>query len=89
VIITTYLPSLKSFVVRSALTVDDCLATGVCADFRQRVDLDPVKASLIGEDEHIGVGRGHEEVFDDVLFLGLHADAAFAATPLRAVHRQR
>ena len=32
---------------------------------------------------------GDEEVLDDVLFLRLHADAAFAAAALRAIKRQR
>ena len=34
------------------------------------------------------MGRGHEEVLDEVLFLRRRADAALAAAPLRAVERQ-
>ncbi len=59
------------------------------ADLRDRVHLQPVHAAAVGEHEHVGVRRGHEEVLDDVLFLRLHADAALAAAALRAIEGQR
>ena len=95
---TTYLPSVKSRVVSSARTFSFCssgsrftiaLPRAFDADLRDRVHLQPVHAAAVGEDEHVGVRRGDEEMLDDVLFLRLHADAAFAAAALRAIHRQR
>ena len=49
------------------------------------VDLEPVDAALVGEDQQVGVGGGDEEVFDEILRARAHADAAFAAARLAAI----
>ena len=49
------------------------------------VHLEPVAAAAVGEDQQVGVRVGHEQVLDEVLFLGPRADHALAAAPLRAV----
>ena len=98
VAMTTYLPSLKSRVVSSARTFSFCstgsrftiaLPRAFDATSGIGVHLQPVHPAAIGEHEHVRVRRGDEEVLDDVLFLRLHADAAFAAAVLRAIERQR
>ena len=65
--------------------VDDRLALGGAAPLGNLVDLEPVHAAGVGEAEQVVLGRGDEELFDEILFLGLHAGLALAAAPLGAV----
>ena len=69
--------------------VGDRLAAAVGADVGDLVDLEPVDPAAVGEDHHVGVRRGDEEVVDHVLLAGPHADPALAAAPLVAVGRDR
>ena len=63
-------------------------ALAVGADVGDLVDLQPVGAPAVREDQHVGVRRRHEQVVDDVLLAGAHADAALAAPVLRAIGRR-
>ena len=69
--------------------VGDRLALAARADVGDLVDLQPVAAAAVGEDHDVGVGRGDEEVADEVLLARAHADAPLAAAPLRAVGGDR
>ncbi len=55
------------------------------ADVGDFVDFDPVDAAGVGEAEQVGVGGVDDELGDEVLFAGLHAEAAGAAATLLAV----
>ena len=61
------------------------LALAGGADVGDLVDLEPVDAAGVGEAEQVGVGGVDDELRDEVLFAGLHADAAGAAAALLAV----
>jgi hypothetical protein len=61
------------------------LALAGGADVGDFVDFDPVDAAGVGEAEQIGVGGVDDELGDEVLFAGLHAETAGAAAPLLAV----
>src|SRR5215510_14053332 len=52
------------------------LALGLAPSFRDLVHLQPVNLAAIREEEQERVRGGHEQVGDDVLFLGLHAGDA-------------
>src|SRR5208282_3752255 len=49
------------------------------------VDLEPVDSAFVGKNHDVGVSGGYEEVFDEILFAGLHAGAAGASAALHAV----
>jgi hypothetical protein len=49
----------------------------------------PPGAAAVREDQDVGVRRGDEEVTDEVLFPGAHADAPLAAAALHPVGRDR
>src|ERR1039458_8430259 len=53
------------------------------------IDLQPIEAALVCEDEQVGVGRSAEKVLDDVLAAGGHAPAALAAAGLAAIGVER
>ena len=55
------------------------------AGVRNFVDFEPVDAAGVGETEQIGVGGFDDELGDEVLVTGFHADAAGAAATLLAV----
>ncbi len=55
------------------------------ADVGDLVDLEPVDAAGVGEAEQVGVGGVDDELGDEVLVAGLHAEAAGAAAALLAV----
>ncbi len=61
------------------------LALAGGADVGDFVDLEPVDAAGVGEAEEIGVGGVDDELGDEVLFAGLHAETAGASAPLLAV----
>jgi hypothetical protein len=65
--------------------VADVLAFAGGADVGNFVDLEPVDAAFVGEDEDVGVGGGDEEVLDEIFVAGLHAGASGAAAALHAV----
>jgi hypothetical protein len=65
--------------------VADVLAFAGGADVWNFVDLEPVDAALVGEDENVGVGGSDEEVFDEILVARLHAGASGATAALHAV----
>src|SRR6185436_9957430 len=69
--------------------VGDRLALAVGADVRDLVDLQPVGAAAVRENHDVGVRRGDEQVADEVLGAGAHADAPLAAAALVAVGRDR
>ena len=61
--------------------IDQRLAARAAAELRDLIDLEPVAAAFVGEEENVIVRGGHEEVLDPILFLGglsLHAAAAAA-----------
>ena len=49
------------------------------------VDLEPVDAAFVGEDQQVGVRRRDDQVLDHVFGARGHADAAFASASLAAV----
>ena len=61
------------------------LALAGGADVGDFVDFDPVDAAGVGEAEQIGVGGVDDELGDEVLFAGLHAETARAAAALLAI----
>ncbi len=65
--------------------IDHGLALGLAPALGHLVHLEPVHLAEVGEEQQRRVGGGHEEVLDDVLFLGLHARHALAAAPLAPV----
>src|SRR6266851_1553481 len=69
--------------------VADVFAPAGGADVRNFVDLEPVDAALVGEHQDVGVGRGDEEVFDEILFASLHAGATGSTAALHAVGGKR
>ncbi len=76
---------LYSFTGLQADEVADVLALAGRADVGDFIDLEPVDAALVGEDENVGVGGSDEEVLDEILVTGLHAGAARASAALHAV----
>ena len=56
---------------------------------RQPPDLFLVDLAARGEVQHRRVRRGHEQARDEILLARLHAGAALAAAPLRAIGRER
>src|SRR5271170_1723416 len=65
--------------------VADVLAFAGGADVGNLVNLKPVDAALVGEDENVSVRGGNEEVLDEILVAGLHPGAPGAAAPLHAI----
>ena len=61
------------------------LALAGGADVGDFVDLEPVDAAGVGEAEQVGVRGVDDELRDEVLFAGLHAEAAGAAAALLAI----
>ena len=55
------------------------------AQLRQIVNLQPVNPAEIGEEHQIGVGAGHEQMFDRIFFFGAGALEPLAAAPLRPI----
>src|SRR5665213_1576090 len=53
------------------------------------VHLDPVHAAGVGKAEQVGVGRVDDELRNEIFFARLHAHAAGAAAPLRAIDGDR
>ena len=69
--------------------VADVLALAGGADVRNFVDLEPVDAARVGEDQNVGVSGGDEEMLDEILVARLHAGAARASAALLAVGGDR
>src|ERR1051325_10967543 len=65
------------------------LAARRARGLRDLVDLEPVALALLGEEHHVIVRRGDEQVLDPIVFLLMRGDHAFAAAPLPAVCRHR
>ena len=76
---------LYGFAGLQADQVADVLAFSGGADVGDFVDLEPVDAALVGEDENVGVRGGDEEMLDEILVARLHAGAARASAALHAV----
>ena len=69
--------------------VDQRLAARLRRRQRQPPDLFLVDLAARGEEQHRRMRRGDEQPGDEILFARLHAGAALAAAPLRAVGRER
>jgi hypothetical protein len=65
--------------------VSDVLAAAGCADIGNFVDLEPVDAAFVGEDENVRVRGRDEEMLDEIFFARLHAGASAATAALHAV----
>src|SRR6266498_2029702 len=74
---------------RQADQVDDGLAFARRRGVGDLMDFQFIDLPLVGEDHQIAVGRGDEDVRDDVLRPRAHAPAPGPAAPLRFIHRQR
>src|SRR6266508_3638327 len=74
---------------RLADQVDDGLAFARRRGVGDLMDFQFIDLPLVGEDHQIAVGRGDEDVRDDVLRPRAHAPAPGPAAPLRFIHRQR
>ena len=69
--------------------IDQRLAARLRRRQRQPPDLLLVDLALRGEEQHRRMRRGDEQPRDEILLAHLHAAAAFAAAPLRAIGRER
>src|ERR1700691_184271 len=49
------------------------------------VDLEPIHAAFVGEDQQVAVGGRHDQVLKEILGARAHADAALAAARLPAI----
>ncbi len=94
VTITMNLPATNSFTGRNAVAVSSgcrLIRPEACLPFAGRggvgnvVNLQPVHAALVGEDQQVGVRGGDDQVLDHVFGARRHADAAFAAARLAAI----
>src|ERR1700691_724448 len=65
--------------------VADVFALAGGADAGNFVDLEPVDAAGVGENQNVGVSGGDEQMLDEILVTRLHAGAAGAAAALHAV----
>ena len=65
--------------------VDDGLPFGGPPALGNLINLQPVDFPLVRKDQDIMMGRGDEDLFDKILFLGAHADLALAAPALAFV----
>src|SRR5262252_3636795 len=74
---------------RQADQVDDGLAFARRRGVGDFVDFQFIDLPLVGEDHQVAVGRGDEDVRDDVLRPRAHAPAPGPPAPLRFIHRQR
>src|SRR6266536_1491399 len=74
---------------RQADQVDDGLAFARRRGVGDLMDFQFIDLPLVGEEHQIAVGRGDEDVRDDVLRPRAHAPAPGPAAPLRFIHRQR
>ena len=71
------------------IEVADVLAFAGGADVGNFIDLEPVDAAFVGEDQNVGVGGGDEEMLDEIFVARLHAGAAGASAALHAVGGDR
>jgi len=69
--------------------VDDRLAPGGAPGLRQLMHLEPEHATLAGEDEHVRMRAGDEDLLDEVLFGGARAGLPAPSAPLRAIEGDR
>ena len=69
--------------------VRDVLAFSGGPNVGNLVNLEPVNAAGVGEDQKIGVRGCDEHLLDKILFLGPHAHAARAAAALLAIGGDR
>src|SRR5262245_17998286 len=74
---------------RQADQVDDGLAFTRRRGVGDLMDFQFIDLTLVGEDHQVAVGRGDEDVRDDVLRPRAHAPTPGPAAPLRFIHRQR
>ena len=72
-------------VVLDGKQVDDGRALGLTAAERNLVHLLAIDLTLVGEEEHVVMRRGDEELLDEVVFLELDATHTLAAALLLAV----
>src|SRR5580704_15519183 len=76
---------LHGFAGLQADQVADVFALACGADVGNFVDVQPVDAALVGEDENVGVRRSNEKMLDKIFAARLHAGAARASAALHAV----
>ena len=76
-------------VLRERDQVDDRLSSRGPACLGQFVHLEPEHPPLAGEDEHVVMRAGDEDLLDEVVVGGARAGFSAAAPPLRAVERHR
>src|ERR1700674_3086867 len=69
--------------------VADVLPFAGSRDVGNLIKLQPVHAPRVGEDQNVSVGRGDEQMLNEILVARLHARAPSAAAPLHAVGRNR
>src|SRR5205807_8085946 len=65
--------------------VDDRLSAGGAAGGGNLVNLEPIEPASGGDWHQVGVGRGDEDVADEIVFLGGGSGLSPAAAALRAV----
>ena len=70
--------------------VRNMLALADGGGVRNLVDLQPVDAALVGEDQQVAVRGGDDQVLEEILGARAHADAALAAArlPPVGIHRR-
>jgi len=65
--------------------VDDCFAARGASRFRNLVHFEPIAASVVREEQYIGMGAGHKDILDKVVFLEVGGVEAAATSPLHSV----
>ena len=76
---------LHDFAFSQLQDIDDRLAPRCAAELRQRMDLHPMHATLVGEEQDVRVRRSHKEMLHEVFVAGHHAARTLATAPLCAV----
>ena len=79
----------KFFIFLEAYEIADRFSAGGGRGLWNFIDFQPVNAAFGSKQQNITVRRGDEEVFDEVIFAGFRANAAFAAARLVAINVNR
>src|SRR2546429_9665882 len=69
--------------------IHDGFAAAGTADIGNLIDLQPVQAATVGENQHEAVRVRDEDVRDEIFLFRLHPDAAFSASALLPVNGLR
>ena len=77
--------SLHDFAFSQLQDINDRLASRGPAELREGVNLHPMHATLVGEEQDVRVRRSHKEMLHEVFIAGHHAARTLATAPLCTV----